>query len=394
MSQTLHFYRDMKPFDAFENAFDHSYYSDIPDDWYIAVADVKNSTHAIENGHYKDVNMVGASCIISILNTAKGITDIPYVFGGDGASFAIPAELTETVAAALLGTQKIALDSFALDLRVCLIPVSAIKQAGKTVKLAKYALSSNVHIAMLSGGGIAFADNLAKENETEYEAGRFVTDKTKIEADLSGLECRWQPVKSERGQIVSLLVAAADDTTDQQEAIKIYQSLLPEINKILNEGSGSHPISNCRMKLTKNIKEFRQELRTRTYGQNLWQKIIYSSQMMMVIFLGSILFVFNKSYLDDVISQSDFQKFDDMIRMVVDCSDEQLEKLKELLDQKHKAGKLYYGMHSADSALITCMIFSRADNHVHFVDGAAGGYALAAQNLKVQIKSKSSRQAA
>ncbi|HAX45954.1 MAG TPA: hypothetical protein DCX78_03885 [Nitrospina sp.] len=37
---------------------------------------------------------------------------------------------------------------------------------------------------------------------------------------------------------------------------------------------------------------------------------------------------------------------------------------------------------------MTCMVFDRKERHLHFVDGASGGYALATKQLKCQIASK------
>ncbi|HBU76611.1 MAG TPA: hypothetical protein DEF18_00775 [Muricauda sp.] len=34
---------------------------------------------------------------------------------------------------------------------------------------------------------------------------------------------------------------------------------------------------------------------------------------------------------------------------------------------------------------MTCMVFDRKDRHLHFVDGASGGYALAAKQMKGQL---------
>ena len=46
---------------------------------------------------------------------------------------------------------------------------------------------------------------------------------------------------------------------------------------------------------------------------------------------------------------------------------------------------LFYGIQISDSALMTCMVFDRKDRHLHFVDGASGGYALAAKQMKGQL---------
>ncbi|MEP0899817.1 DUF3095 family protein [Nodosilinea sp. FACHB-13] len=41
-----------------------------------------------------------------------------------------------------------------------------------------------------------------------------------------------------------------------------------------------------------------------------------------------------------------------------------------------------------DRALMTCLVFERSGREVHFVDGADGGYALAAKPLKEKLKRK------
>jgi hypothetical protein len=45
-------------------------------------------------------------------------------------------------------------------------------------------------------------------------------------------------------------------------------------------------------------------------------------------------------------------------------------------------GKIYFGLHVSDRALVTCLVGSQA---VHLVDAADGGYALAAKQIKQQI---------
>jgi hypothetical protein len=45
--------------------------------------------------------------------------------------------------------------------------------------------------------------------------------------------------------------------------------------------------------------------------------------------------------------------------------------------------------------MMTCLVFSLDESrHVHFIDGADGGYALAALQLKAQLQAASSIQAA
>ena len=92
-----------------------------------------------------------------------------------------------------------------------------------------------------------------------------------------------------------------------------------------------------------------------------------------------------EDYLNTVTKNSDFQKFDDTLRMTIDSNTEQRKKLVEYLEEQMKAGTLVYGIQISDSALMTCMVFDRKDRHLHFVDGASGGYALAAKQMKNQM---------
>ena len=69
--------------------------------------------------------------------------------------------------------------------------------------------------------------------------------------------------------------------------------------------------------------------------------------------------------------------------MTVDCSTETIARLREILDTAKREGILRYGLHMQDSALMTCVVPSATTStHMHFVDGAAGGYALAARQMR------------
>jgi DNA-binding IscR family transcriptional regulator len=87
-----------------------------------------------------------------------------------------------------------------------------------------------------------------------------------------------------------------------------------------------------------------------------------------------------------MISNSDYRKFDDMLRMVIDCSKEEAEKIEAYLEQKRQAKQIVYGTHRSEKALMTCFVTTLEGNgHVHFIDGSDGGYVLAAKQMKAQL---------
>jgi len=70
--------------------------------------------------------------------------------------------------------------------------------------------------------------------------------------------------------------------------------------------------------------------------------------------------------------------------MVVSGSTDQRLALQQWLELQRQGGKLYYGIHYSDSALVTCLVNDYRHDHVHFLDAADGGYAMAAKQLKQQ----------
>jgi len=89
------------------------------------------------------------------------------------------------------------------------------------------------------------------------------------------------------------------------------------------------------------------------------------------------------TYLRQVVENSDFRKFADGLRLILDCTREVADAIEMRLVAAASAGTVFYGLHRQDAAVMTCFAPSPADsNHIHFIDGARGGYASAATLLK------------
>ena len=90
-----------------------------------------------------------------------------------------------------------------------------------------------------------------------------------------------------------------------------------------------------------------------------------------------------ETYVRQVVENSDFRKYDDGLRMILDCTPELEAALTQRLVAAASNGIVRYGLHRQDAAMMTCFTPSalRSD-HVHFIDGARGGYASAASALK------------
>ncbi len=385
------FYSGIEPFDNFEDTFNPAFYRPLPPDWLVAVCDIQASTAGIEEGKYKEINMVGASAIIAVLNALPGL-EIPYVFGGDGASFAIPPDAAEPVAAALLGTREMAASVFGLVLRAGIVPVADVRAAGFDVTVARYRLSEKVTIAMFDGGGLARAEGIIKDpaKEQQYDVRNRIT--APHAPDFAGLECRWNPLKTSNGQIVTLMARAR-----QGDGKAVYRELFHAIRAICGAQRDYHPVRQNALRLAFRPRSLRREAGVQTYGEGFLRRALYGTRVWLQNALGAALFRFHlkagamdgNKYRQDLILNTDFQKFDDTLRMILDCTPAQTSELLQYLDQQHKKGTLFYGTHVEQEALITCLVFNREDKHLHFIDGARGGYGAAAKAMKAQMKRSS-----
>src|SRR6202451_1178911 len=117
------FYASIPVFRGFASLMDPALYSPLPDDWSIGVADIVESTKAIAEARYKAVNMAGASVIAAVTNALDG-REFPFVFGGDGASFAVAPGDFDRARDALAATAVWVEESLDLVMRVALVPVA------------------------------------------------------------------------------------------------------------------------------------------------------------------------------------------------------------------------------------------------------------------------------
>lgn len=372
------FYLEIPVFGDFAKVVDDSVYRALPDDWFIGLTDVVGSTAAIENGKYKAVNMAGASAISAAIN-AIGHQDFPFVFGGDGVSFAVPGEYRNMAADALARTARWVEEDLDLSLRVALVPVGEIRANGHDVRVARFGASPAVAYAMFSGHGVEWAEAAMKEDRyavAPAEPG--------ARPDLTGLSCRWKPVESSRGCILSLIVGPEDGAGQNA-----YDRVVADIISLFETaGRGGHPIPEQGPDFGWPPKGMDYEARAAAaHGERGKEK----RKIALVSLLGWILFKTGWKFKNFDPGRyrrmtglnTDFRKFDGVLRMTVDCDAATLAQAKALLEAASAAGTIRHGIYEQDSAIMTCIVPSVAsDDHLHFLDGADGGYALAAKMMK------------
>lgn len=376
-----HFYSQLQSISDFYELTESKNYSEVPSDWYLIITDIKSSTKAIEAGRYKDVNFVGAMSIVALLNLAKEI-EIPFLFGGDGASIFIPPVLYERAALSLNNVRSIVKNNFNLELRVAMISLSHIYEKGYKVLITKQTVSQNYTQAIVRGGGLEYADGLIKKEFEHYSLKEIETPQDY--ADFSSLECRWQEIPSPKDEVLSVLVKTADGSSDEN-----YKKFFAKLDAIFGNFNERHPIKEKNLHLSFNPKELQAE--ASVYSVKFLVKGVHILSMMLINLLGASLMRFKiglwGKYKRNITQTCDTQKFDDMFRTVISASKKQTQALETFLEEEYKKGNLNYGIHKSTTSLMTCLVFQRHGKHVHFVDGSNGGYALAAKAMKERAKS-------
>jgi hypothetical protein len=371
------FYGGIKVFRGFGKLMDPALYSPLPDDWTVGIADIVESTKAIAEARYKAVNMAGASVIAAVTNALEG-REFPFVFGGDGASFAVAPGDLDVAREALSATAIWVEESLNLVMRVALVPVTAIRSQGFDVRVARFGPSANLSYAMFSGGGLGWAEAAMKRGEFAVEKAPPGT-----QPDLSGLSCRFEEIPHARGLILSVLVVPARGA-DPRAFRKVIEDVVALAERTPDAGRPV-PARGPPLKWPPAGADY--EARAARGGSLLKRRgVVLAFSLWAYVIMKFGITVGNfvpKRYLQQVVENSDFRKYDDGLRMILDCTPELAEALTQRLAEAAANGVVRYGLHRQDAAMMTCFTPSvmRAD-HVHFIDGARGGYASAATALK------------
>ena len=374
------FLSDLPTFSEFEDVANLTRYRPLPEGWALAVADVVSSTEAIARGKYKTVNMAGASVITAVLNVLEG-NNYPFVFGGDGAVIAVPPNGIAAASRALAAVARWIEDDLGLNMRTALVPLSEVRAAGHDVRIARFQSSPEMTFAMFAGGGAAWA-------EAQMKLGRFAVPMAESGSrpDLSGLSCRWNPIASRNGQIVSII--AVPSTTARPDD---FRALVANVVAVANKAGGlGNPLPPQGPVPQLTLGGVASETNARAPRG---KRLIARAKVMVAIFITVLLYRTNltlgsfnaRDYSRQMSRNTDFRKFDDGLKMTIDINSAGLAEIEALLDSAAAAGVCQFGLHNQDQALVTCIVPSlRAHDHMHFIDGAAGGYAQAATQMKAK----------
>jgi hypothetical protein len=370
---------------------DENYFIDVPANWHVVITDITNSTEAVATGRHGDVNLIAAGSLIAALNISKSLdTEIPYFFGGDGGTVLVPGSIVEKIIAGLRAHSLNSLKNFALDLRIGHISMNEILKAGYTIKVAKVEVANGFNKTILIGDGLKYAETLIKKNDRNDKIKRELElADIELEAlNMEGMECKWDKIKPPNPvlEVVCLLVEA----TDPKNQSVVYRNVLNKLEEIYGAVENRHPISMNRLKLKGSIRKIYKEMMAR-YSK--W-KLGYLAKTYFTVLIGKAFFKFNlklknikaKNYLSELITFSEILTIDGRINTIISGTKENRIRLLKYLEEQEENGQLIFGHHVSSASIMTCYIQNMNNKHIHFIDGADGGYTEASKEFKPKAR--------
>lgn len=382
------FYRDLPAAPTFASAVDNNSYSPLPNDWNVLVAAVRCTETAVEQGRYRDVNAVAVACIAAMRN-GFSCHEFPAVFGGDVVTFCVPESALENARALLLECQQLAQREFDLDLRIGGVPVTLLRELGTDVKVGHFRTAEGKTQVIVTGEGINAAKDLVKGSH------QFLIQRSRssLKANFAGFQSRFSEIPASGAENVSLLIRALDPS--ELERTLAYAHMLQLIESIYGETDSHHPVDAQGPRSGISPEALRNEARICNPGFNRIGKAIHVLSVLPQV--ATRAGVHNTEGRDDLVKPqvrdlSNWRGFDGQLRMVITGNTEQRAKLRGRLSELHNSARIAFGMHASNSSLITSIVGERSVDCVHFVDGGAGGYALASIEMKAQLRTLEARQ--
>lgn len=374
------FFAGLPPLASQQATFDDAAYRSAPDDWALAVTDIVGSTRAIAAGRHKTVNFAAAMAIGAAKNLCAP-EPIPFLFGGDGAVLMVPPQHAAAMRQALARVRGAARRDHGLELRVGIAPVAELRRCGADLRVARFEPTPGNHFGVFAGGGVGVLEDAIRGRAWPQLAALAAVPEALddgVAADLSGLSCRWAPLHSHNGKMLTLIVHGAPRPGE----------IHAEVLRLAAKAGDARPAGLHNLRAPWPPAAFMLEVRARARGGSL---LLWALRVAAETLLGSLLFATGLKagrfdpgrYRAEIAANTDFCKHDATLCMVLDCALDAVEPVQRLLARRAAAEGFEWGAQVSATALMTCLVSAAAEGlHVHFIDGGDGGYTEAATRMK------------
>lgn len=352
----------------------------IPDDWSVILTDIKGSTANVRRGNQQQVNLVASGSVIAALNiAAEAQIEIPFFFGGDGATLLAPPSIQPLILDALREHQQNTVRNFGLELRVGSASVFDLYKAKQHIDIAKAVRCPAFSVPLILGNGLGFAEEQIKSKEEALDDAL----PREQELNLEGMECRWDTVypPGDSAEVVCLLVVSNNEESMSQN----FKNVLELIEGIYGDRQQRNPISQEKLALKLSVSRIATEMRCKT-GEFDWH---YLLENWFRTLIGPGYFRFTeegRAYVKSLPDLADTLVLDGRVNTVISGSAKQRIELLSKLESLEQRGEITFGFDVSKASVMSCYVRDRNDQHIHFVDGENGGYTKAAIVLKEKLR--------
>jgi len=273
-----------------------------------------------------------------------------------------------------------------LKLRMGLAPVGELRRLGRDVLVGRYEPTPGNSFGVFLGGGVGLLEDSIRgrgSDELAAIADVPVALDDGASVDLEGLSCRWDTLHSTHGAMLTLIL---------QGSVADLGDVHARVAALAGPDAETRPARRETLKLRWPPADFMLEVRARRRGGSL---VLWTCRVLIQTLVAWLLFARGKPtgkfdpqrYRAELVTNTDFCKFDETVCLVIDCTPAAIEAIKSYLEQAAASRGIRYGVHVSPTALMTCLVTSASNSlHVHFVDGGSGGYTVASSSLKRATK--------
>lgn len=372
------FYRDLQVqhTDISEVFNDEDAFKKVPPSWNIIITDIKNSTATVAAGNHQVVNLAATGSIVACLNIArKNNIEIPFFFGGDGATILVPDQILEECVSALVLHQENCQINFDFFLRVDHCKVAKIYDLGHQLLMSKIQINALHIIPVVIGDALQRAEELMKLDNRKIDPSP-----SPYNLDLKGMECKWDriapPVDS--NIIITLIVKAT--SADLQKTT--YKNVLEILNNIFGYINKRHPITREKLVMINKLSQLKNEVIMK-FSKYKFTALLISMMRSTIARWYLKKHPVGIRYLSELPQLSESIMLDGTINTVIAGTTPQKDLLIAQLERLKKDGLIEYGHHISDRSVLSCYVTAMDSYHIHFLDGDYGGYTKAAQYFKI-----------
>ncbi len=382
MDRAAYFYTDLHTYKGrLEEIYgDPLHFCQVPRHWNIVVTDVEKSTIAVRDGKQQEVNLAATGSIVACLNIARAAgIEIPFFFGGDGATLLVPDAILNECLHSLKLHQERCLTSFDFFLRVGYRRASEMIEKGCVLNISKFQRNSYHVMPLIQGDALQRAEAEIKSNEPQ-ELGLELLENQRL--NLEGMECKWDKIAppDKQFEILSLIIHSSE--IPQQHYI--YAAILKEIDTIYGEDSKRNPVTLERLKMVNSLSQLKNEVSMK-YATSGLRQILGSAARTV---FGRFYIQFTekgRNYLNELVQLTEVLLMDGSINTVITGNVEQRQELFTFLDHMERNQQITYGFYASDKSVLSCYVTAIDDYHIHFLDGDNGGYTQASKVFKAKL---------